>query len=60
MTKISAAETQRVKRIIHELGGVTTLAKMFNITPVSVSLWQKRGIPPTRLMYLKKVYPNLF
>lgn len=47
-------------RLIDDLGGTGTVAKMFGIEPPSVSYWRLHGIPKARLMYLKVIYPSKF
>jgi len=46
--------------IIDALGGTTKVAAIFNLKKPSISKWRITGIPESRKMYLKVVYPNLF
>ncbi|MDY7537661.1 Cro/CI family transcriptional regulator [Undibacterium sp. RTI2.1] len=47
-------------KIIDKLGGTSAVAKIFDISPPSVSDWKKTGIPKARRMYLELKYPDLF
>lgn len=49
---------EKASKIVDALGGVTVVAKMFEITPPSVFNWKVRGIPHVRAMYLKAVYKD--
>jgi len=46
--------------LIDRLGGTGEVAEMFGIKPPSVSYWRVHGIPESRKMYLRAVYPALF
>lgn len=46
--------------LIDKLGGTGEVAALFDIKPPSVSYWRKHGIPSSRLMYLRAVYPAMF
>lgn len=45
--------------IIKELGGVSKVARIFDIAPASVDDWKRRGIPGWRLEFLKLAFPDL-
>lgn len=47
-------------KLIDELGGTGAVARIFEISDPTVSIWRKTGIPKARRMYLKAVYPHLF
>ncbi len=54
-------ETQHPdSKIIDALGGTTKVAAIFNLKKPSISKWRITGIPDSRKMYLKVVYPHLF
>lgn len=47
-------------KLIDELGGTGAVARIFEISDPTVSIWRKTGIPKARRMYLKLAYPHLF
>lgn len=49
---------EAASKIVDALGGVTAVAKIFNIKPPSVFSWKKKGIPHARVMYLEAVYQH--
>lgn len=46
--------------IIDNLGGATVVAKLCECRPQAVSQWKRKGIPNSRLLYLKAVRPEVF
>lgn len=46
--------------IIDNLGGATAVAKLCECRPQAVSQWKIKGIPKSRLLYLKAVRPDAF
>lgn len=46
--------------LIDAFGGCSALAKLFDITPPSVSEWRKTGIPKARLFSMRLLRPDLF
>lgn len=46
--------------IIKLLGGTFEVARLCDTTPQAVSQWRKKGIPKSRLMYLRVVRPDVF
>nr|WP_319566244.1 Cro/CI family transcriptional regulator [uncultured Rhodoferax sp.] len=56
------------EKIISDLGGVSEVARLCEVTPQAVSQWtgvnpengEKREIPKARLMYLKAIRPDVF
>lgn len=53
-------DTQDPNTIIDNLGGTSAVARIFNISPSSVTGWRTEGIPDARRMYLEVVYPKAF
>lgn len=51
---------QEVERVINEFDGPPKVAKLFSISRQAVSKWKRRGIPDSRLMYLKLLKPQVF
>lgn len=51
-----ARMNEEAKKIIEKLGGVSALARLFEIRVQSVIGWKKRGIPHSRVMYLRLCY----
>lgn len=49
---------ENASKIVDALGGVTVVAKIFEIKPPSVFGWKLRGIPHARAMYLKAVHKD--
>jgi DNA invertase Pin-like site-specific DNA recombinase len=48
------------KKIIESMGGVSAVAKLFNISRQAVHLWISNGIPDARLFSIKLLKPELF
>lgn len=46
--------------IIANLGGPTAVAKLCECRPQAVSQWKLKGIPKSRLLYLKAIRPEAF
>lgn len=46
--------------IIDDLGGATAVAKLCECRPQAVSQWKLKGIPKSRLLYLKAIRPDVF
>lgn len=46
--------------IISKLGGTTKAAALCHVTPGAVSQWLEKGIPQSRLMFLKLARPDVF
>lgn len=47
-------------KIIDELGGTATVARLCKVKAPSVSAWRKTGIPPARRQYLEVIRPDVF
>ena len=45
--------------LIDQLGGTGAVAKLFEVSPPTVSIWRKSGISKARMMYLRLAYPEL-
>lgn len=50
--KLAAMNTHPAENVLRELGGLTAVARLFEVRVPSVSGW-KRGIPPARLQTLR-------
>lgn len=44
--------------VIERLGGTCETARLFEISPAAVSDWRKKGIPKSRILFLKVVRPD--
>lgn len=62
MITIQAMEHEYLSHsnLIDRLGGTAKVAEMFSVSPQAVSKWRARGIPNSRLMYLRLAAPNIF
>lgn len=47
-------------RIIDDLGGITEVARICEVTTGAVAQWRHNGIPRARLMFLRLLRPDLF
>lgn len=47
-------------RIIDELGGISAVARICDVTTSASAQWRHNGIPRARLMYLRLVRPDVF
>jgi hypothetical protein len=50
--KLAAMNTHPAENVLRELGGLTAVARLFEVRVPSVCGW-KRGIPPARLQTLR-------
>ncbi|CAM5287529.1 hypothetical protein [Eoetvoesiella caeni] len=46
--------------IIDRLGGTGAVARLCEVASPSVTGWKKRGIPQSRVMYLRLLHPEAF
>lgn len=46
--------------IIDRLGGTGAVARLCEVASPSVTGWKKRGIPQSRVMYLRLLHPEVF
>lgn len=46
--------------IIDALGGTAEVSRLCDVKMPSVSGWRKKGIPKSRLMFMKAVRPDVF
>lgn len=45
--------------IIDRLGGTGAVARLFEVSDPTVSIWRKTQIPKARMMYIKLAYPSV-
>ena len=45
--------------IIDRLGGTGAVARIFEVSDPTVSIWRKTQIPKARMMYIKLAYPSV-
>lgn len=45
-------------KLIDDLGGTTAVARMFGVTPPSVTEWRTKGIPIARRQTLALLFPG--
>lgn len=43
-----------LERAVDKVGGQSKLAKSLGVTPMAVSLWKKRGVPPERCIPIER------
>lgn len=46
--------------VIEQLGGVSAVARLCQVSRAAVSQWKTDGIPQARRMYLEVVRPEVF
>ncbi|WP_224031176.1 helix-turn-helix domain-containing protein [Paraburkholderia caribensis] len=46
-------------QVIDALGGTTAVARLCDVEPPSVSGWRRRGIPKSRMQYLRLAKPDV-
>ena len=46
----------KAAKIIDTLGGTAEVSRLFDVRMPSVSKWKQKGIPKTRVMYLKAAH----
>lgn len=47
-------------KLIDALGGTVETAKLCQVVPSAVSQWREKGIPKSRLMFLRLARPEVF
>lgn len=52
-------DAELASKVIDELGGLSVVARLCQISPASVFQWKKNGMPRAREMYFRVAYPKL-
>ena len=60
MVTIAPMEHLDHSRLIDELGGTTSVARLCNVEPQAVSKWKREGIPGARMQFLQAMFPEKF
>lgn len=57
MTK-SKLRNEMHSALIDQLGGTGAVARIFDVSDPTVSIWRKTQIPRARMMYIELAYPD--
>ena len=49
--------TDQSNQVIDALGGTVKVSRIFSVTKGAVSQWRKTGIPASRELYIRAVWP---